>query len=268
MTLSGSVAGIAMYKEITPLLTNPADTFFDPTTQAAYWYDGTNFYTGDSPQSIQAKANYLHCDGYAGAMMFSLYDLDPAATLFNDVVTDVNGSASTCTGQPTPPPTTAPPTTAPPTTAPPTTPPPTTPATRRLHGTGLDRDRDLHRRPDSLRKRPPIHRKMVDPRRRPSHPPRHRRRLDRQRHLHRRRHHTTTDQRPTHHRTTNHDTADHTTTHRHPTLGRQPRLHRRHPRHLRRPHLQMPAITHLTGRLGTTERTGPLATRELIRTTA
>ena len=127
MTLSGSVAGIAMYKEITPLLTNPADTFFDPTTQAAYWYDGTNFYTGDSPQSIQAKANYLHCGGYAGAMMFSLYDLDPAATLFNDVVTDVNGSASTCTGQPSPPPTTAPPTTAPPTTAPPTTPPPTTP---------------------------------------------------------------------------------------------------------------------------------------------
>ena len=30
-------------------------------------------------------------------MMFSLYDLDPAATLFNDVVTDVNGSAPGCT---------------------------------------------------------------------------------------------------------------------------------------------------------------------------
>src|SRR5882757_8829907 len=141
-------------------------------------------------------------------------------------------------------------------------------AARRLYGTGLDRDSDLHRRPESLRKRPPIHRKMVDPRRRPSHPPRHRRRLDRQRHLHRRRHHTTTHQRPTHHptthhRTTDHDTADHTTTHRHPTLGRQPRLHRRHPRHLRRPHLQMPAIPHITGRLGTTERPRPLATREL-----
>ncbi|HEU0237994.1 MAG TPA: glycosyl hydrolase family 18 protein, partial [Micromonosporaceae bacterium] len=125
MTLSGSVPGIAMYKEITSLLNNSADTFFDPVTQAAYWYDGTNFYTGDSPQSILAKANYLHCNGYAGAMMFSLYDLDPAATLFNDVVNAVNGSATNCNGSP--PPTTAPPTTAPPTTAPPTTAPPTTP---------------------------------------------------------------------------------------------------------------------------------------------
>ncbi|HEY2794113.1 MAG TPA: glycosyl hydrolase family 18 protein, partial [Micromonosporaceae bacterium] len=127
MTLSGSVPGIAMYKEITPLLTNPADTFYDSTTQSSYWYDGTNFYTGDSPQSIQAKTNYIHCNGYAGAMMFSLYDLDPAATLFNDVVTDINGSAPGCTPASTAPPTTAPPTTAPPTTAPPTTPPPTTP---------------------------------------------------------------------------------------------------------------------------------------------
>jgi chitinase len=58
-------------------------------------------------------------------MMFSLYDLDPAATLFNDVVNAVNGSATNCNGSP--PPTTAPPTTAPPTTAPPTTAPPTTP---------------------------------------------------------------------------------------------------------------------------------------------
>ena len=123
-TDSGNVPGVAMYKEISSLLTNPADTFFDPTTQGAYWYDGTNFYTGDSPQSIQAKANYLHCNGYAGAMMFSLYDLDPATTLFNDVVNDVNGSAPGCTPPSTTPPTSAPPTTTPPTSPPPTSPPP------------------------------------------------------------------------------------------------------------------------------------------------
>ena len=29
MTLSGNVPGIAMYKEITSLLNNPADTFYD-----------------------------------------------------------------------------------------------------------------------------------------------------------------------------------------------------------------------------------------------
>ncbi len=131
MTLSGSVPGIAMYKEITTLLNTPADTFWDPTTQSSYWYDGTNFYTGESAQSIQARSDYLHCNGYAGAMMFSLYDLDPAATLFNDVVTDVNGSAAGCTpvSQPptTTPPTSAHPSSPPPTTTPPTTPPPTTP---------------------------------------------------------------------------------------------------------------------------------------------
>jgi chitinase len=95
-TLSGNVPGVAMYKEITNIVANPSDTFYDPQTQAAWFYDGTNLYAGDSKQSIKAKADYLHCNGYAGAMMFSLYDLDPATTLFNEVVNDVNGSASTC----------------------------------------------------------------------------------------------------------------------------------------------------------------------------
>ena len=220
MTLSGSVPGIAMYKEITSLLTNPADTFFDPTTQASYWYDGTNFYTGDSPQSIQAKANYLHCNGYAGAMMFSLYDLDPAATLFNDVVTDVNGSAPTCTGQPTPPPTTAPPTTS--TADPPPRPtaddpaarrharhrpgprPRSSPAARQVSENGHQYTAKWWTQGDD----PATHHGTV-------------RRLDRQRHLHRRHHHTTTDHRPTHHPppTTPPTTAPPTTP---PPTGTQP----------------------------------------------
>jgi chitinase len=96
MTYSGSVPGIAMYKEITNIVANPADTYWDPVTQSAYFYDGSNFYGGEDAQSIQARADYLHCNGLAGAMMFSLYDLDPGATLFNDTVTDVNGSAANC----------------------------------------------------------------------------------------------------------------------------------------------------------------------------
>jgi chitinase len=100
MTLSGSVPGTAMYKEITNIVANSADTFWDPVTQSAYFYDGTNFYGGESAQSIQARADYLHCNGLGGAMMFSLYDLDPAATLFNATVTDVNGSSSTCPAAP------------------------------------------------------------------------------------------------------------------------------------------------------------------------
>jgi chitinase len=130
MTLSGSVPGIAMYKEITSTLNNASYTFWDATTQSAYWYDGTNFYTGENAQSIKARTDYLHCNGYAGAMMFSLYDLDPAATLFNTVVTDVNGSAPGCTPV-SPPPTSTPPSSAHPSSSPSTTPsatpPPTTP---------------------------------------------------------------------------------------------------------------------------------------------
>jgi chitinase len=128
-TLSGNVPGVRMYKELTGIVDNPADTFYDSTAQTAYFYTGNDFWTGENAQSIQAKADYLHCNGLAGAMMFSLYDLDPAATLFNKAVADVNGSAASCTGGP--PPTSSSSATTPPTT-PPTTPsttPPTTPST-------------------------------------------------------------------------------------------------------------------------------------------
>jgi chitinase len=123
---SGNVAGVRMYKELTGVVDNAADTFWDPAAQAAYFYDGSNFWSGEDARSIQATTDYLHCNGLGGTMMFSMYDLDPAATLFNDTVTDTNGSASSCPAPSTAPPTTAPPTTAPPTTAPPTTAPPTT----------------------------------------------------------------------------------------------------------------------------------------------
>ncbi|MBF6064074.1 carbohydrate binding domain-containing protein [Nocardia terpenica] len=132
--LSGNVAGIRMYKELSGVVDNPSDTFYDSTAQGAYFYDGTNWWGGDSPQSIQAKSDYLHCKGLGGAMMYSLEDLDPGTTLFNDVVNDVNGGPSSgCTTPPTTTPTTPPPTTPPTTTttAPPTTtttaPPTTTP---------------------------------------------------------------------------------------------------------------------------------------------
>ncbi len=98
--LSGNVNGIRMYKELTGVVDNPSDTFWDSAAQAAYFYDGTNFWSGEDAQSIQATADYLHCNGLGGAMMFSLYDLDPAATLFNDTITDVNGSASQCPAAP------------------------------------------------------------------------------------------------------------------------------------------------------------------------
>jgi chitinase len=96
-TLSGDVPGVAFYKEIENVVANPSDTFWDPVTDSAYFYDGTDFYGGEDAESIQAQADYAHCNGLAGFMMFSLYDLDPAATLFNDAVNDINGTASSCT---------------------------------------------------------------------------------------------------------------------------------------------------------------------------
>ncbi|TCO55065.1 glycosyl hydrolase family 18 protein [Actinocrispum wychmicini] len=140
-TLSGNVPGVAMYKELSGVVNNPAMTFYDATRQSSWFYDGNNFYTGASPQSIKARTDYIHCTGLGGAMMFSLYDLDPASTLFNAVVNGLNSSTPNCSTPPpsssTTPPTssTTPPTssTTPPTssTTPPTsssTPPPGVPA--------------------------------------------------------------------------------------------------------------------------------------------
>ncbi|MDI5971191.1 glycosyl hydrolase family 18 protein [Streptomyces sp. SL13] len=99
-TDSGNVDGIRMYKELSGVVDNPADTFWDSQADAAYFYDGTNFWSGEDAQSLQTKADYAHCNGLGGTMMFSLYDLDSAATLFNDAVSDTNGSAGTCPAPP------------------------------------------------------------------------------------------------------------------------------------------------------------------------
>ncbi len=122
---SGNVPGVAMYKELSGVVDNPADTYWDPVTQSAWFYDGVSFYGGSSAQSVKARTDYIHCTGLGGAMMFSLYDLDPGSTLFHAVVNGLAASTPNCS---TPPPTTTPTT---PTTTTPTTPttPPTTPTT-------------------------------------------------------------------------------------------------------------------------------------------
>ncbi|HEX9335986.1 MAG TPA: glycosyl hydrolase family 18 protein, partial [Pseudonocardiaceae bacterium] len=103
-TDSGNVPGIQMFKEIKSVVTNPADTFWDPASQSAYFYDGSTFWTGEDTQSIQARTDYVHCNGLAGTMMFSMYDLDdPTNTLFNTLVNDLAATTSSCTN---PPPTT------------------------------------------------------------------------------------------------------------------------------------------------------------------
>ncbi len=101
--LSGNVAGVSFYKELTGFVDNPAYTYYDTQAQAAYFYDGTTLWTGDNAQSIKAKADYQHCKGLAGAMVYSLEALDAAGTLFNAVINATNASTAGCTGPSNPP---------------------------------------------------------------------------------------------------------------------------------------------------------------------
>ncbi|MFJ1752269.1 glycosyl hydrolase family 18 protein [Kitasatospora sp. NPDC088134] len=92
---SGNVNGVRMYKELLGVVDNPSYTYWDAAAQAAYFYDGTNFWSGENAKSIQAKMDYAHCNGLGGSFVFSLYD-DPNAALLNPLMTATNGSAASC----------------------------------------------------------------------------------------------------------------------------------------------------------------------------
>lgn len=100
-------AGVADYKELASagLTTNASDNFYDPTTQASWIYDGTNFYTGDTPQSIAAKTTYIKNNSMAGAMMFALEAEDAGDTLLNAIANGLPGGSGGGGGTPTPTPT-------------------------------------------------------------------------------------------------------------------------------------------------------------------
>ncbi|MFF0060842.1 glycosyl hydrolase family 18 protein [Streptomyces sp. NPDC005279] len=92
-------AGIAHYKELGGIVDNAATTFWDDEAKAAYFYKDGEFFTGLDKRAIQARADYAHNRGLAGAMMYSLLGLDEQTTLLNQIVTAVGGSA---TPDPTP----------------------------------------------------------------------------------------------------------------------------------------------------------------------
>ncbi|WP_051055368.1 MULTISPECIES: glycosyl hydrolase family 18 protein [Kitasatospora] len=104
---SGNVNGVRMYKELLGTVDNPSYTYWDPASQAAYFYDGNNFWSGENAKSIQAKLDYAHCNGLGGSFVFSLYD-DPNAALLNPLVNATNGSAASCPAPPTGSPTATP----------------------------------------------------------------------------------------------------------------------------------------------------------------
>ncbi|MFF3458048.1 glycosyl hydrolase family 18 protein [Streptomyces sp. NPDC002730] len=92
-------AGIAHYKELGGIVDNAATTFWDDEAKAAYFYKDGEFFTGLDKRAIQARADYAHSRGLAGAMMYSLLGLDEQTTLLNQIVTAVGGST---TPDPTP----------------------------------------------------------------------------------------------------------------------------------------------------------------------
>ncbi|HEV2377536.1 MAG TPA: glycosyl hydrolase family 18 protein [Streptosporangiaceae bacterium] len=77
-------AGVADYKELVSagLAGNSSDNFFDSVTDSSWIYDGSNFYTGETPQSIAAADSYVQSQGLGGVFAFSLDD-DSGSTLLN-----------------------------------------------------------------------------------------------------------------------------------------------------------------------------------------
>uniref|UniRef100_UPI002FDBBF4A glycosyl hydrolase family 18 protein n=1 Tax=Streptomyces sp. IBSBF 2435 TaxID=2903531 RepID=UPI002FDBBF4A len=73
-------AGLAAWKELNA---TAATTHWDPVTESAWIYDGTNFWTGDNPQAVQARAAYAKSKGLAGMFAFSLENDDASGTLLN-----------------------------------------------------------------------------------------------------------------------------------------------------------------------------------------
>src|SRR6266700_3520495 len=103
--------GVADYKELVSAgLVGGSSLFFDSTTQSAWVYSGSNFYTLDTTQTIGIKDQYVRSNGLGGAFVFSLMGDDPSSTLLNAVASGLQGGGPTPTpsSTPTPSPTATP----------------------------------------------------------------------------------------------------------------------------------------------------------------
>ncbi|MFJ5925765.1 glycosyl hydrolase family 18 protein [Kitasatospora sp. NPDC092948] len=75
-------AGLASWRELTLTAQN---THWDPITESTWVYDGTNFWTGDDPKAIQARAAYAKSKGLGGMFAFALENDDNNNTLLNTI---------------------------------------------------------------------------------------------------------------------------------------------------------------------------------------
>ncbi|MEV6349304.1 phosphatidylinositol-specific phospholipase C domain-containing protein [Actinoplanes sp. NPDC051851] len=72
-------AGVAMYKELAAH-GKLGTIHFDPVSKGSWVYDGTDFFSVESQQSLTAKRRYIKQQGLAGVMAYSL-ESDPTGTL-------------------------------------------------------------------------------------------------------------------------------------------------------------------------------------------
>ncbi|MBV1775623.1 glycoside hydrolase family 18 protein [Burkholderiaceae bacterium DAT-1] len=85
---SGSVeSGINNYKVLKTF--NGGKTFFNSTAQQSWAFDGTTFWSYDTPADIQNKINYLKSKGMIGIFSWSIDGDDTAGTL-TDAMSKVN----------------------------------------------------------------------------------------------------------------------------------------------------------------------------------
>jgi GH18 family chitinase len=71
-----------MYKELESA-GKLANVYFDPNSQSSWVYDGTNFWSIETAQSLAYKRQYIKDKGLAGIMMYSLEADDASSTLLN-----------------------------------------------------------------------------------------------------------------------------------------------------------------------------------------
>lgn len=85
------------YPELQALEEKGYRRYYDETAQAAWWYDGSSFVSGEDGQSLKAKADYLRDEGLGGAAVWAQYH-DPSGKLLetlNAALTDHFGGRNT-----------------------------------------------------------------------------------------------------------------------------------------------------------------------------
>jgi GH18 family chitinase/lysophospholipase L1-like esterase len=80
--------GVADYKELESA-GEFNNIYFDETVDSTWAYDGTNFYSIETPYSIAYKLQYMQSKGLGGVMMFSLEDDDASTTLVNSATGNI-----------------------------------------------------------------------------------------------------------------------------------------------------------------------------------